>query len=359
MKTKFTRILSIFLVLIMLFGVSASGADTEKMTDFLSSWLKKNITVSQAEGSIDSYLDWTVFAMARNGYTDYNDAYKAYIGNAVSKNWESLYLNDYARISLAVMSVGMDTSDIGGKNLIEAIEKTDYKDESYTGSIAYALVALDAAKSDNEAARNSLKEILIASQREDGGFNSYLAADESAYWTVSGETDSTGITLQALAPYKNENDVKAVIDKAISFIRNEQMDDGGFGSWGTGSAESTSMILCGLCAVGEDPDCYIKNSKSIIDSLPAYINEDGGARCWDGSSNIMTSYQVLMGLSSYERYKENKVGLYDMSCLSPHCNSIEHSAFFERFPLLGRILCKIVAVFCNIFGIKYYCCKHN
>lgn len=90
MKTKFTRILSIILVLIMLFGINAFAADTGKMKTSLESWLAKNITVAQAEEKIDSYLDWTVFATARNGNTAYHAAYKSYIGNAVDKNKDSL-----------------------------------------------------------------------------------------------------------------------------------------------------------------------------------------------------------------------------------------------------------------------------
>ena len=358
MKKKLTRILSVVLVLVMLFGISASAADTGKMKEGLAKWLPENITVSQAGGRIDSFLDWTVFAMARNGYTDYNDEYKAYIGSAVSKNLNSLYLNDYARIALAVMSIGMDPTDIGGTNLIDAIEKTDYTGEAYTGTIAYALVVLDSVGSKNDTARNALKKILLDAQREDGGYNSCLVADAASYWTISGETDSTGIALQALAPYKSEDAVKKTIDKALAFIKNEQMDDGGFGAWGAGSAESTSMIIAGLCAIGDNPDSYVKNGKTMIDALSAYVNEDGGGRCWDGSSNIMTSYEMLIGITAYERYKNGKIGVYDMSCLSPNCNSIEHLAVFERIPALGQILCKIVSAICSVIGIEYYCCKH-
>lgn len=357
MRTKSKRILCVIFAFVMLTCISTSATDADKTADSLAGWLSENIRVSDAEG-IDSYLDWTVFAMARNGFTGYNTEYKAYIGNAVRENADSLYLNDYARISLAVMSVGMDATDIGGKSLIDSIEKTDFTKEAFTGSLAYALIALDSANSGNGGARKAIKDILIGAQREDGGFNSYVTADDASYWTVSGETDSTGIVLQALASYKDEEEVKKVIGKALDFIKKEQMDDGGFGAWGTGSAESTSMILAGLCAIGENPDKFIKNGKTIAEALPAYVNEDGGGKCWDGSSNIMTSYQMLMGLSAYDRFKSGKTGLFDMSCLSPECNSIEHIEFFAKHPKLGRIVCRIVTIIYRIIGKEYYCCKH-
>ena len=359
MKTKLTRIISILLTFLMLFGINASAADTGKIKTDLSQWLQKNISVPASDDKIDSYLDWTVFAMARNGYTLNSEAYGEYIKVALNKNMNSLYLNDYARIALAVMSIGMDPENIGGINLIEEIEKTDYSKEMYTGSIAYALIALNSANSKNEKSVTTLKKILIDAQRSDGGFNSYLIADPDAQWTLSGETDSTGIALQALGICKSEPDVKAVVDKAIQFIENEQMSTGCFGSWGSPSAESTSMILAGLCSVGEDPDKYIKNNNSVIDSMQSFVNEDGGGKCWDGSSNIMTSYQMLMGISAYERFKNGKVGLFDMSCLSPECNSIEHIELFEKIPFLGQLLCEIVSLLCGLLGIEYFCCKHS
>lgn len=359
MKTKLTRIISILLAFLMFFSASASATDTGKIKSDLSGWLQKNISVPVSDDKIDSYLDWTVFALARNGYTSDNESYKRYIKGALNKNRNSLYLNDYARIALAVMAVGMNAEEVGGINLIDAIEKTDYSKELYTGSISYALIALNSANSKNESSVNSLKNILMNAQRPDGGFNSYLTADNGAYWTLSGETDSTGIALQALGNYKSEPDVKVAIDKAIQFIKNEQMNTGCFGSWGSPSAESTSMILAGLCAVGEDPEKIISNNHSVVDSMQSFVNEDGGGKCWDGSSDIMTSYQMLMGISAYERFKNGKVGLFDMSCLSPDCNSIEHIVLFEKIPLLGELLCKVISLLCTLLGIEYFCCRHS
>lgn len=362
MKKKLTNLICILLSLTFVLSVSASAVNsTDEMTEKLSSWLIGNISVSESDGEIDSYLDWTVFAMSRNGYTVFNNNYKAYIEKAVKENESSLYLNDLARISLAAMSVGMDAKAVGNVNLIERIEKYNFSDEIYTGSIAYALIALDASKSENNTAREELKSILVSAQRKDGGFNSFLAADEAMSWTLDGETDSTGIVLQALAPYKSESDISALISSAVSFVKVNQMDDGGFGAWGAGSAESTSMILAGLCAIGESVDSseYIKNKKTIVDALSDFINGDGGGRCYDSSSNIMTTYQMLMGLSAYERQRDGKISLFDMSCLSPKCNSIEHGEFFEKHPILGRIVCTIVSFIYTVLGREYYCCKHG
>lgn len=341
MKTKHTKLLSAMLALLLLFSVTASSLTPAQMTQSLSQWLCANIGTAQAQGKIDSYLDWSVFALSRSECHTLDADYKAYIGSALGKNMDQLALNDYARIALAAWAVGMNARNINGTNLIDCIEKTDFSQELFTGSAAYALIALDVAESENQAARTALKSILYSAQRDDGGFNAYLKADASQYWTMDGETDSTGIVLQAIAPYKDEPQAATLIAKADAFLRNNQMSNGGFGSWGSASAESTAMVLAGLCAVGKDPDGYVKEGKSMIDALSAFVNEDGGGRNYNGSSDIMTTYQMLMGLSAYDRFKNGKEGLFEAS-ESPFL-------FLKDIPVIGPVLYLIIQFIYSVF----------
>ena len=227
---KSLKIISLLLSVVMLFGITASAYSADEMSSSVTAWLEKNITVEEAakENLIDSYLDWTVFATARYGCDSYADDYKNYIGNAVSENFDTLYLNDYARISLAAMSVGLNPKDIGGKNLLEAIVQTDFSAEAYTGGLFYALIVLNAADY-GEDAQKELLDIILDSQRDDGGFNSSVKADPNSYWAVSGDPDSTGMALQALAAFASDSEVKAAIDKAVKYAKNNQLSDGGYG----------------------------------------------------------------------------------------------------------------------------------
>ncbi len=353
---KSTKLISLILAFAMLFGITASAYSAEEMANSVTSWLQKNIAVEDAakDNSIDSYLDWTVFATARYGNDSYVDDYKNYIGNAVSKNFDYLYLSDYARIALSVMSVGLNPKDIGGKNLLEAIAQTDYEKETYTGGLFYALIALDAAAYD-EAAQNAILEVILSSQREDGGFNSYVKVDPSAYWTVSGEPDSTGMALQALAAFAGNDKVDVAIEKAVNFAKANQLDDGGYGAWGV-SAESTAQIMLGLCAIGVDPlgKDFTKGQNNMLSSLSSFINEDGGARCWDGSSNIMTSYQLLMAVDAYERFSENKEGIYDLSVLDNIRHDINSSWLAGAVPVIATLIITVVEFFFNLLGLELY-----
>lgn len=353
---KSTKLISLILAIAMLFGITASAYSAEEMADSVTAWLQKNITVEEAakESKIDSYLDWTVFATARYGCDSYAESYKNYIGDAVSKNFDSLYLSDYARIALAVMSVGLNPKDIGGKNLLEAIAQTDYSAEVYTGGLFYALIALDAAGY-AEDAQQSILEVILSAQREDGGFNSNVKADPSAYWTVSGDPDSTGMALQALAVYADDSNVQAAIKKAVGFAKANQLDDSGYGAWGV-SAESTAQIMLGLCAVGIDPvgADFTKGKNNMLTSLSSFINEDGGARCWDGSSNIMTSYQLLMAVDAYERFCENDEGIYELSVLDNVIHEISTSALGTAVPVIANVIIAIVEFFFNLLGLELY-----
>lgn len=358
MKNKLVKLICAVLAAVLFFGVPASALSESEMSSGLEKWLTENVSIPRAGSKIDSAADWSVFALARNGCTSLNAEYKKYIGKAVSENKNSLYLNDYARITLAVLAVGMDARSVGGVDLVKEIEDYDCREEAYTGSVAYALIALNSAKSTNTAALEKYKAILLNAQRKDGGFNAYIKADAAMNWTVDGETDSTGIALQAAAPYKAEPQFASLIVSALAFIKANQMDDGGFGAWGSGSAESTAMIIAGLCETGNKISDFTVNGKTPIDALSAYINKDGGGKCWDGSSNVMTSYQMLVGLSAYYRAENGKVGLFDMTCLSPFCSGIEHLTIFEEYPLIGRAVCFIVGLICRLLGKEYICCRH-
>lgn len=353
---KSAKIISTLLVFVMVFSLSASAYSAEQMADSVTGWLQKNITVEEAakESKIDSYLDWTVFATARSGCDSYAEDYKNYIGNAVSQNFDSLYLSDYSRLALAVMSVGLNPQNIGGKNLLDAIAQTDYSKEAYTGGLFYALIALNAADYDTQAQQKILA-VILESQRADGGFNSYVKIDPDAYWTVSGDPDSTGMALQALAVYKEDAKVSAAIEKAVIFVKNSQLNNGGFGAYGV-SAESTSQILMGLCAVGIDPlgKDFTKGENNMLTSLSSFINEDGGARCWDGSSNIMTGYQLLMAVEAYERFTENEEGIYELSVLAEIKNDIQNSWFGISLPAIAEFIITVIEYFFDLFGLELY-----
>lgn len=312
--TKFTAVL-LALVISFTCLVPAFAYTPAQMTASLAKWLPKNISVSEVGADkIDFYLDWTVFAMARSGNNSFNEDYANYVGAAVKATAGKFTLADNARVALTAMAVGLNPRNVGGVDLIKAVSGADFSTETKTVPVAFALIALDSRGYFSFSQRKDLRNILLGAQRSDGGFN-YMLKDTGGYTTAS-DVDSTAIVLQALAPYKRNSDVSPVINKALDYLQTQILSDGGYGSWGTGSAESASQVLTALSALKINPlsSEYVASSgKNILDSLSTYINTDGGGRCWNGTSDIMTSYQMLYGLNAYDRYKNGRASLYNMT----------------------------------------------
>ena len=65
---------------------------------------------------------------------------------------------------------------------------------------------------------------ILSYQCSDGGWA--LMGDES-------DVDMTAMALTALAPYKDDVEVKAAVDAALAYLSDAQQDDGGFMGWGT------------------------------------------------------------------------------------------------------------------------------
>lgn len=343
---KTAKITSVFLALLLVFSAlfQVSALTPAEMSESLATWLPENISVADVEpDELDLYLDWTVFALARSGYDDFNEDYAAYIDGAVEANKDDLTLADYTRLAMCTMAAGIDPRNVGGVDLISEVSNYDYSLETSTAPIAFSLIVLDSRGYFSIVKRNTLINILLAAQREDGGF-CYALEDDGSGWTTNGDVDSTAIVLQALARYKSNDKVKPVIDRALNFIQGQLLPDGGYGGWGAGSAESTGQVLAALCALRIDPfsEEYVTEAgKNIFDALSGYINEDGGGRCWDGSSNVMTSYQMLYCLNAYERFENGGPDLFNTTETAGGIDSVIFSLMrlftFAIYGIFGRL----------------------
>jgi prenyltransferase beta subunit len=71
---------------------------------------------------------------------------------------------------------------------------------------------------------------------------------------TTADPDVTAMALQALAPYKGQNDIKTVIDRALDCLSRLQNSDGGYSSGGLDNSESAVQVLVALTALGINPD---------------------------------------------------------------------------------------------------------
>ena len=80
---------------------------------------------------------------------------------------------------------------------------------------------------------------------------------------------------------REETDIKAAVDAALTYLSDAQQADGGFMSWGAANSESCAQVIVALTALGIDPAAdsrFVKNGASPLDGLCAFACEGGGFR---------------------------------------------------------------------------------
>lgn len=320
------------------FGVSQSAADDarDKLTA-LNTELKKAADVRNAylgaqaalrSQTLDFGDEWIVLALARGGYdwaksenTAYYDAYYNDVAAKLKENNGVLNPEydkptEYARTAIALTAIGRTAENVEGYNLFDKLTDFDTISGQGINAMIYTLIALDThgcELPDTTAADPTTREKLI-----DGIISE---ANENGAWgwmKGSSDSDLTAMAAQALAPYYSSNEaVKAVIDKAVSWLSEQQCASGGYSSWGTENPETAAQVLTALCALGIDPDSderFIKNGNTIPQALTAYAVDGGYVHSLtETKPNAMATVQTAYALAAYYRVSGGGNSLYDMS----------------------------------------------
>lgn len=270
--------------------------------------------------------EWKVLSVARSGIEDavWYRTYKKAIENVVKDNagnkLDSSKSTENSRVIIGLTSVGADAAHVAGYNLIEPLADFNYVKKQGINGVVYALIAVDCGEYEipeltTSGTTQTTRELLVNEILEN--------AVENGGWTFFGNTadpDMTGMAIQALAPYYSTNDnVKNAVDKALVKLSEMQEDNGGFASWGYENSMSSAQVLCALSALGidtETDDRFIKNGNSVLDAIMGYYDENSkGFKNAPGDEEInsMATEQVAYALTAYDRLKNDKNGLYDMS----------------------------------------------
>lgn len=251
-------------------------------------------------------------------------------GNAkvVSLKLDSRKGTENSRAILALTSMGLDASDIEGYDLTGALSDMTYvKKQGINGPI-FALIAFDSGNYEikplvsgtekTQVTREKLVTYILDNELADGGF---------CLSGTSPDPDVTAMALQALAPYYKGNtavseqvrgQVIEAVNRGIRVLSEIQNEDGTYSSWGSKNAESTAQVLVALSSLGLDGDTdsrFIKNGHSVLDGLEQFYLTGKGAfeHVASDGGNQMATEQAFYALVSYDRYKNNKNTLYDMT----------------------------------------------
>ena len=275
--------------------------------------------------------EWAVLGLARAG-VELSDAYiQAYYGKVVAYVKANIgsdgvlvdpeshnpTVTDNERIILALTAIGKDPANVGGKNLLAALQNrnimqvTNTSDTDING-LVFGLLALNSGNYTQDS--YWLVQAILTQQNEDGSWSS------SADTKPVGDVDMTAMALQALAPYYTEGDdttVNAAVDKALQWLSAKYK--------GTGytSAESCAQVVVALSALqlnANSDSSFVKTvdgapTSVLGDLLRYYLGEGQGFKhaASGKTADQKATEQALYAMAAYERYCQRTKALYDMT----------------------------------------------
>ncbi len=313
MKLRFLKITGVILALAFATASITANAETNNDTvgeaqslvdgivdfklsqtdsDSIQEWIDGVLTENAGKSS-----EWYVFSLSR--YSDYDfSSYKKALSDYLSSD-NRVTASSALKCALVMASTG-STDDFISETTDSATGKQGVM------SWIYGLHLLNNGYGGNTITSDEAIGTLLELQKSDGG------------WAVMGdigETDTTAMAVQALAPYYNENEtVKNAVDNALLLLSERQLEGGDFASYGVSNPESTGQVLTSLTSLGIDPTAderFIKNGNNLIDGLKIYRNDDGSFSHEKGKEyNENATVQTLYSLISYIRFSEGKAPLY-------------------------------------------------
>lgn len=324
MKKCFKNISSfVFAVVLMLnFSINAMAADKtvlDNAVNDVAQYIYETVKKPQI-GQIGG--EWAVMGLARSGAEIPDEYYNSYydaVTGKVALSGGTLNTNkysEYSRVITALTAIGKNSVEVAGYNLLTPLgdyEKTIY--QGLNGPI-WALIALDSGDYEmplnsgakTRATREMYIDYILDCQLTDGGWS--LGGDKT-------DADITAMAIVSLSKYRDNEKVKAAVEKAVQSLSAIQNSNGGFSGWDGENSESLSQVIIALCEVGISPDDtrFVKNGKTLLDNLLTYYEKGKGFKHMreDDSQNQMATEQCFCALAAAKRYMEGKNSLYQMS----------------------------------------------
>ncbi|WP_127849235.1 hypothetical protein [Lacticaseibacillus hulanensis] len=320
---------------------SVAAASTTSATPAAVSQALKD-TTTYVKGRLDGFAksdtnmvtdmpEWLIVGYARSG-ADTSSFAKRYLSDATAKlkqatdagsydmlGYGGIRATDNSRIALAVTALGGNAENLGGNSLFDRLNSLETVTAQGINGAIYTLLAIDANPTykfspvtgkDTQTTKQALVDYILGKEVKGGGWNLFGS---------TADIDITAMALQALAPYKNEANVKSAIDRAVSVLSKRQDATGGYTSYGTANVESADQVIVALTALGIDPQdtAFTKNGKTLIDNLMSFhVAGSGFAHTLGDAVNDMATEQSYYAIVAYNRFLKGETSLYDMSDLA-------------------------------------------
>lgn len=315
--THIKRLSALLLLLAMLVSLAACGKEEtpiEKTARYLQAQIPEP-TCAAVGG------DWLVFGLARSGLKAPQKYFDTYYKNvedyivSVDGVLSRKKNTEYSRVILALTAIGKNPADAAGFNLLLPLGDFDETVRQGVNGVIFALLALDsggyeipeAPEAETQATRELYVGELLRREIPDGG------------WALTGGTpdaDMTAMALQALAKYRDRQDVEDAVQRGLAALSALQEPNGAYLSWDEENSESVCQVIVALTELGIslDDERFVKNGQTLPQVLERFACEDGSYRhSLNGNSDEMATEQAFYALAAIHRAETGKTTLYVMT----------------------------------------------
>ena len=179
----------------------------------------------------------------------------------------------------------------------------------------FALLALDSGAYDipentagtTQATRDGYVDYILNAELPGGGW-SFAGGDA--------ETDITAMALQALAKYRDRQDVADAVERGLTVLSQQQEENGGFVAYDSESSESIAQVIVALTELGVSltDSRFVKGGNTLVNRLLEFRTENGAFRhILDGEEDVMATEQGFYALVAVSRAEQGKSTLYTMT----------------------------------------------
>lgn len=242
-------------------------------------------------------VEWYVLAVSQYGTYDFSSYETALLSYLHTTNVSSAS----SRLKYALVLHAIGSCDSYITNAL-----ADSVGEQGIMSWIFGLHLLNNGYSSEKYTQENVVQTILALQTDDGG------------WSVTGDNgdvDVTAMALQALAPCSEmDESVRQAIDRALSFLSEKQLANGGYASYGAENPESAAQVLIALSALqvdGENDDRFIQNGYTVFDGIFRFQTDSG---CFShqlsGEENETATVQAMCAMIAYTRMAQGQTSLY-------------------------------------------------
>lgn len=261
-------------------------------------WLDEPLSAAVGSGG----TDWYIMALSHSdAHYDFT-ACETALRNAIAKGSSNAVSRQ--RIALTYLAVAPEEVNSLRTLLDETIGQQGLM--SWVYGLHLQNNGVPCAKSTEETIAQ-----ILSMQLADGG------------WTVTGsnaDVDVTAMTLQALAPHRENGAVADAITQALEYLSAAQLENGGYQSYGTPNSESIAQVWIALSLLDIDAltDARFIKYCDLYQSIEEFSVSTGAyAHTIGGAANKTATVQVYLALVAYEMFQSGKGNFFHFADAIP------------------------------------------